>query len=96
MTLIDFFVTRKVSLNYLKIEEGHDLNSDHSPIYLTLNSKIIENKCNPVLCNQLTDWSYFRSSLSADEFSAPSNNIDIEEYAYLITSSIQNAAWRKM
>ena len=88
------FVSRNVSVNYLKIEEGHDLNSDHSPVYLILNSRITAEECKPVLCNKHTDWSYFRYILSADELSAPSNKSDIEEYAYQITSSIQNAAWR--
>ena len=31
--LIDFFVWWKISKNYLKIEEGFEMNSDHSPIY---------------------------------------------------------------
>lgn len=33
--LIDFFITRKISKSSLEIREGYDLNSDHSPIYLT-------------------------------------------------------------
>ena len=36
--LIDFFITRKVSAQYLKLEEGFELNSDHSPIYLTMSN----------------------------------------------------------
>ena len=36
--LIDFFITRKVSAQYLKVEEGFELNSDHSPIYLTMSN----------------------------------------------------------
>jgi endonuclease/exonuclease/phosphatase family metal-dependent hydrolase len=30
--LIDFFVIKNISSNYIKIEETLDLNSDHSPI----------------------------------------------------------------
>jgi hypothetical protein len=39
--VIDFFVVKNISTNYIKIEEGFDLNSDHSPIYLTISDKII-------------------------------------------------------
>jgi hypothetical protein len=38
--LIDFFLAKNISTNYIKIEEGFDLNSDHSPIYLTISDKI--------------------------------------------------------
>ena len=58
--LIDFFVTRKISNNYLKIEEGHDLNSDHSPIYLTVSSDIAKKESIATLCSRHTDCSYFR------------------------------------
>ena len=34
--LIDFFITTKVSAQYLKVEDGFELNLDHSPIYLTM------------------------------------------------------------
>jgi hypothetical protein len=38
---IDFFVVKNISTNFIKIEEGFDLNSNHSPIYLTISDKII-------------------------------------------------------
>jgi endonuclease/exonuclease/phosphatase family metal-dependent hydrolase len=34
--LIDFFIIKDIPAHYLQIEESHDLNSDHSPILLTL------------------------------------------------------------
>jgi hypothetical protein len=51
--LIHFFVVKNISTNYIKIEEGFDLNSDHSPIYLTNSDKIITKDQNPVLTNRL-------------------------------------------
>jgi hypothetical protein len=39
--LIDFFVVKNISTNYIKIEEGFDLNSDHLQIYITISDKII-------------------------------------------------------
>jgi hypothetical protein len=38
--LLEFFVVKNISTNYIKIEEGFDLNSDHTP-YLTTSHKII-------------------------------------------------------
>jgi hypothetical protein len=55
--LIDFFI-----INYLQIEESHDLNSNHSPILLILSESIIQKENNPVLVNRRTDWENFRQS----------------------------------
>jgi hypothetical protein len=52
--LIDFFVVKNISTNYIKIEEGFDLNSDHSPIYLTNSDEIIMKDQNPVLTKKQT------------------------------------------
>jgi hypothetical protein len=57
--LIDFFVMKNISTNYIKIKEVFDLNSDHSPIYLTISDKIIMKDQNPILPNKHTDWDYF-------------------------------------
>ena len=92
--LIDFFVLRKISKNYLKIEEGVEMNSDHSPIYLTLNSSYIEKDCNPFLSNKYTDWSYFRHILCQEVFINPTNEEDIEDCTRDITRIIQKAAWQ--
>jgi hypothetical protein len=59
LELIDFFVVKNISTDYIKIEVGIDLNSDHSPIYLTLSDKIITKDQDPVLTNKHTDWDYF-------------------------------------
>jgi hypothetical protein len=53
--LLDFFVIKNISTNCIKIEEGFDLSSDHSPIYLTISDKIIMKDQNPVLTNKHTD-----------------------------------------
>jgi hypothetical protein len=63
---IDFFVVKNISTNYIKIEEGFDLNWDHSPIYLTISEKIITKDQNPVLTNKRTDWDYFNHLLESN------------------------------
>jgi hypothetical protein len=52
--LIDFIVVMNISTNYIEVEEGFDLNSDHSPIYLTISDKIITKDQTPVLSNTQT------------------------------------------
>jgi endonuclease/exonuclease/phosphatase family metal-dependent hydrolase len=60
--LIVFFIIKNIPAQYLQIEESHDLNSDHSPINLTLSDNIIQKEHNPVLVNRRTDWESFRQS----------------------------------
>jgi hypothetical protein len=64
--LIDFFVIKNISSNYTKMEESLDLNSDHSPIYLTGSYNIIMKNQNPVLTNKHTDWDCFNYLLECN------------------------------
>jgi hypothetical protein len=93
--LIDFFVVKNISPNYIKIEEGFDLNSDHSPILLTTSDKIITKDQNPVLTNKHTDWEYFNYLLeSSTDLTVPLKTVDqLEEELIAFTTAIQEAAW---
>ena len=42
--LIDFFVIKNVSINYIEIDEVYDLSSDHSPILLIISEHIMKKK----------------------------------------------------
>lgn len=94
--LIDLFVTKNVSPNYMKIEEAYDLNSDHSPILLTICDRMIERPQSPVLINNRTNWNHFNNLLE--------NNInlrvslktvtELEQEVYEFTVAIQDAAWK--
>ena len=46
--LIDFFVSKHLSRNFIDVTEEFDLNSDHSPIVLTLSETIIKKAETPV------------------------------------------------
>ena len=61
--LLDFFVTRKISSSYLKIEEGHDLSADYFP-----SGDVTKKESIATLCNRHTDWSYFRHILSNNPY----------------------------
>jgi hypothetical protein len=62
--VIDFCISKKVLMHYMKIEDSYDLNSDHSPIIMTLSDKIIKKEANPTLPNKFTDWESFQSELN--------------------------------
>lgn len=62
--LLDFFITRGLSSHYLKTEHCLDLNSDHSPVILTLSDSVITSDVPPRLTNPRTDWSKYQSFLT--------------------------------
>lgn len=57
--LLDFFITRKVSSNFVFIEDNFDMDSDHSVVILTLSERIIKRESRPTLTNKTTDWMSF-------------------------------------
>lgn len=59
LDLIHHFVIKNVSANYITIKKGYNLNSDYSPILLTIDEYIITKDQNPVLINKYSDWDYF-------------------------------------
>jgi hypothetical protein len=93
--LIDFFVVRNISVNYIQVEEAWDLNSDHSPILLTLSDSIIKKEKTPALFNRLTDWQSFQIDLEKSvNLSVPLRTKEqIDEEVELLVKNIQKAAW---
>ena len=61
--LIDFYVTKNISSNYIQIEDNLELNSYHTPTVLTLSESIIQKPCNPVLVCKKTNWKGFRMTI---------------------------------
>jgi len=53
--LLDFFVMKSISSNYVEIIEFIELTSDHIPVILTLSSKLKENStiCRLLIRNRL-------------------------------------------
>ena len=94
--LIDFFVVKNFSANYIKIDEIFDLNSDHSSILLTISDHIITKDQNPVLINKYTDWDYFNFLLENNiNLRVPLRTIgQLEEDVQQFTTAIQEAAWK--
>lgn len=93
--LIDFFILNKISKSCIKLENGFDLNSDHSPIFMFLFEKAIDKETPPYLTNKHTDWQYFQHVLQNSNLPIfePETIDQIEEDVELITTLIQSAAW---
>lgn len=93
--LIDFFIVRNISANFLQIEEGWDMNSDHSPIILTLSENVIKRENNPTLVNRLTDWESFKQTLEEKiDLSVPlRNEQQLDKEVEIFIKHIQLAAW---
>lgn len=92
--LLDFFVTKKVSSNFIEVEESLDMDSDHSAIILTLSEKIIKRAARTTLTNKTTDWESFQIDLQNINLNINLGNTDqLEEETEKFTSLIQTTAY---
>lgn len=93
--LLDFYITKDISLDKICIDPNHDMSSDHSPVILTINSEVLYRPSPPRLYNKFTDWNKFREILDSISLAnAPlRNSEDIEEATEYLTKCIQHAAW---
>lgn len=94
--LLDFFVVKGISNNYLKTDSSLDLHSDHSPIILTVSSSVIFKENPPILSNKYTDWHRFRQIFDQNvnlkiSLKCPE---EIDEAVELFNSLVQNSAWK--
>lgn len=93
--LLDFFVVKGVSNNYLSVISSLDLHSDHSPVILTLSSSVITKERICTLSNKLTDWSIFKKTLNQTiNLKLPlKSEGDIDLAVEHFNSSVQKSAW---
>lgn len=93
--LIDFFIYKDIPSNFIRSEEGYDMNSDHSPIELHLEEIVIEKERNPTLTNKTTDWESFRidldSRIDLKTFIRNREQLDLELKRFIV--DIQQSAW---
>jgi GTPase SAR1 family protein len=93
--LIDFFVTKNISPNFIEISEAFDLNSDHSPIILTLNKSPVKKERNPTLMNNQTNLEAFKYDLESrivlNVSLRTTDELDSEVHQF--NTDIQQAAW---
>ena len=94
--LIDFFITRKVPIDYIQMQEGFDSTSDHSSILMTISDTIITNDKQPELTNKYTDWEKFRNELNNSVIlnTQLSSEETLEQEVEKLVKDIQQAAWK--
>ncbi|VVC29542.1 Endonuclease/exonuclease/phosphatase [Cinara cedri] len=61
--LLDFFIMKGISSNYIGVLELTELTSDHIPVLLALSSNVIHKQQKMLLINKKTDWDLFRTNL---------------------------------
>lgn len=94
--LIDFFIYKNLSPNLLRIEEGYDMSSDHSPIILTVSESLMLKENYPTLVNKNTDWASFKIDLdSIIDLKVPLKKPeDLDRDIRQFINQIQQCAWK--
>jgi len=93
--LIDFFLSKNLSSNFIDVTEEYDLDSDHSAIVLMLSETIIKNVRNPTLSNKHNDWGMFREKLvrRINLRVALTTTDELEDEVKKFVTDIQHSAW---
>lgn len=94
--VIDFCLVKGIHSNYFGIKNIFDLSSDHSPLLVTLHSKIVKNSKPPSLCTSKTNWPLFR--LQVEEkicCNIPlKSEKELDDAVENFTNLIQESAWK--
>lgn len=93
--LLDFFITKNISHNYLTAKSCLDLSSDHSPVLLSFTSELLLKERPPSLYSKNTDWNYFKKLIN-EKINLKvrlKTEYDLEDAVNHINTVIQNSAW---
>lgn len=93
--LLDFFITKKISANFISVEDNYDFNSDHSAVILRYGVAVVKKATKPTLTNHSTNWTGFKTSLQESiDLRVPLTSIEQLEIATEnFMQAIQSAAW---
>ena len=93
--LLDFGVTKRIPAHSIQAEAGFDLSSDHSPVLITMHTRITPQNCPTPLSTKTTDWVAFRNYINENlTLKVPLKmDRDIEDYVHHLVQIIQQAAW---
>lgn len=90
--ILDFFVVRNISKNYLAVGSEIEMSSDHIPIKMAIHSSVILKRKNQIT-NSKTNWDLFRNILNESISICEINSIPkLEEETELISNLIRSAA----
>lgn len=92
--LIDFCVTKSINQNCIIAEDCHDLSSDHSPIFITMNSNTSKTETTHRLTSNRTNWNQYKTLFNAKcDINLPlRNEQDIDAAIDLLVKSMTDAA----
>lgn len=92
--VLDIFITKGISHNYLMATSCLDLSSDHSPIIVSISSSIQFTNRPDTLHNKLTDWEQFRQNLNGllTQKLALKTPIDLDYAVAYFNDCVQTAA----
>lgn len=93
--LLDFFIVKGISNNFLDIESCLDLTSDHTPVIATISTTFIKTSPRPSLYNKETSWNRFRELLCRNlhlniRLKTPD---EIDEATEQFIRIVQDCAW---
>jgi endonuclease/exonuclease/phosphatase (EEP) superfamily protein YafD len=54
--LLDFFIYKGITTDYIQIESSHELSSDHTPVIATLSTHVIYKSTIPTLVTNRMNW----------------------------------------
>jgi len=92
--LLDFAITNVISGIYSNIESSLDLESDHSPIIITLSTSPIWKTQPPRLCNKYTNRKQFQDYINKNiTLNIKLKNTELADAVQHLTTLIQEAAW---
>jgi hypothetical protein len=93
--LLDFFINKGETPNYIQVEPNFELWSDHTPVIAALSSHIISKPASPTLTSKNTDWNSVRKYLEKNinlEIRIKEPN-ELDEAVQNFTTLTQQAAW---
>jgi hypothetical protein len=93
--LLDFFIFKSLSHNFLDIRPNLEIVSDHTPIIATISTHIITHQKPPKLHNSKTHWEAFRNEIEDNlRLSFPLETAKgIEKAIAEFFNVMQEAAW---
>jgi hypothetical protein len=93
--LLDFGVTKRIPAHSIQAEAGFDLSSDHSPVLITMHTRITSQTCPPTLITKTTDWETFRNYITENVTLKPplKKDREIEDNVHHLVQTIQQATW---
>jgi len=93
--LLEFGITKGIPAHSIQAVAGYDLSSDHSPVLLTMHTRITHQTRPLTLTSKTTNWMNFQNYRNENlTLQAPlKTDRNIEDYVHYLVQIIQRAAW---